>query len=165
MQILQSEVLTLRMQPTLIKPLVHRGGEQIGIFFEKNDEINSIVRKIKGIKWSQTHKCWYLPLSESSYQLIREALQSKTELDATGLKAYLNKRKAVQSTLAQPEQINSNKPAPASPAWKLCKENLQALQKFMEQLKLKAYSPSTSKRTVTSFYNCCSCWKGNLWMI
>jgi integrase/recombinase XerD len=32
-----------------------------------------------------------------------------------------------------------------STAWKLSKENLQALQKFIEQLKLKAYSPSTIK--------------------
>jgi hypothetical protein len=55
------------MQPTLLQPLFHRGGEQIGIFFPKNEEINSIVRKIKGIKWSQTHKCWYLPLNHASF--------------------------------------------------------------------------------------------------
>jgi site-specific recombinase XerD len=34
---------------------------------------------------------------------------------------------------------------PVSPAWKLSKENLAALQKLVEQLKLKAYSSSTMK--------------------
>jgi integrase/recombinase XerD len=133
------------MQPIQLKPLVHRGGEQIGIFFTKNEEINSVVRRIKGIKWSQTHKCWYLPLNQSSYKTIEETLQVKTKLDVTLLNAYLNKRKAVISTLASTEQKSSNKTVATSPAWKLCKENLHALQKFIEQLKLKAYSPSTIK--------------------
>jgi integrase/recombinase XerD len=133
------------MQPLLLKPLFHRGGEQIGIFFAKNEEINSIVRKIKGIKWSQTHKCWYLPLNQTSYKMIVETLQSKTELDATLLKAYLNKRKAVQSTLASTEQRRPDKTAATSPAWKPSKENLEELKKFTEHLKLKAYSNSTIK--------------------
>jgi integrase/recombinase XerD len=133
------------MQPTLLKPLFHREQEQIGIFFSKNDELNLIVRKIKGIKWSQTHKCWYLPLNESSYKTVQETLQSKTDLDTTLLKAYLSKRKAVQSTLASTEQKKSDKTIATAPAWKLSKENLEELRKFVEQLKLKAYSISTIK--------------------
>jgi site-specific recombinase XerD len=139
------DFLTLGMQLTLLKPLLHHDGEQIGIFFPKNEEVNAVVRKIKGIKWSQTHKCWYLPLSESSYELIQETLQSKTKLDATLLKAYLNKRKTVQSTLASTGQNISNKSIATLTTWKLSKGNLQALQKFIEELKLKAYSPSTIK--------------------
>ena len=141
---LLGEVLTLRMQPTLLKPLFHRAQEQIGIFFSKNDELNLIIKN-KRSQWSQTHKCWYLPLNEASYKTIREALQSKTSLDITALKAYLNKRKAVQSSLVAPDQKNSNKTIATSTVWELSKENLQALQKFVEQLKLKAYSTSTIK--------------------
>jgi integrase/recombinase XerD len=135
--------LTLRMQPTILRPLFHRGQEQIGIFFSKNEEINSIARRIKGVKWSQTHKCWYLPLSETSYKTILETLQSKTELDTELLKAYLNKRKVVQSAVVSTKHKNSNRTIITSPAWKLSKENLAALQKFVEQLKLKTYSEST----------------------
>jgi integrase/recombinase XerD len=128
------------MQPVLLKPLLHRGGEQIGISFSKNEEINSIVRRITGIKWSQTHKCWYLPLSESSHKIILENLQSKTELDTTLLNAYLNKREAVQSTFTSSEQRSPAKTVATSTAWKLSKENPLLLL----------------KRTVTNFCNCCS---------
>lgn len=131
------------MQPTLLKPLLHRGEEQIGIFFSKDDELNLVVKKIKGVKSSQTNKCWYLPLSKSSYKVIIETLQPKTNLDATLLKAYFNKRKAVQSTLPSTEKKHPDKTIAASPAWKLSKENLDALQKFVQQLKLRAYSEST----------------------
>jgi len=137
--------LTLRMQPIQLKPLLHRGQQQIGIFFANNRELNTTVRKLKGVKWSQTHKCWYLPLNPSSYKVINEALASKTSLDATALKAYLNKRKAVASTVASAKAENTSQALVTSAAWKLNKENLAALQKFVEQLKLKAYSPSTIK--------------------
>jgi integrase/recombinase XerD len=139
------------MQPVLLKPLLHRGGEQIGISFSKNEEINSIVRRITGIKWSQTHKCWYLPLSEPSHRIILENLQSKTKLDTTLLDAYLNKREAVQSTFTSTEQRSPAKTVATSTVWKLSKENLQALQRFVEQLKLKAYSPSTIKTYRSEF--------------
>lgn len=131
------------MQPILLKPLTHRGGEQIGIVFSKNKELNLTVKKLKGIRWSQTHKCWYLPLSNSSYRIIVEILQPKTILDASLLKAHLAKRKAVNSSLVSTERKAPYKTSSNTAAWKLCKENLDALQKFVEQLKLKAYSEST----------------------
>lgn len=139
------------MQPTLLKPLVHRGGEQIGIFFPKNEEINSTVRRIKGIKWSQTHRCWYLPLSVASYNIIDEALRSKTSLDSSALKAYFNKRRAVAASLVSTNQKQPTKSILATTAWKLSKENLGELNKFVEHLKLKAYSISTIKTYRSEF--------------
>lgn len=137
------------MQPILLKPLLHRGGEQIGIFFKKNTQINNEVRKIKGVKWSQTHKCWYLPLSKSSYESLNIALKSMTEVDDRILRQYVQKKREVNKTVVSARPIAESckliKPVAASPAWKLSKENLFALQKFVEQLKLKAYSPSTIK--------------------
>jgi hypothetical protein len=35
------------MLPILLKPLLHRGAEQIGIFFEKDKETNDVVRTIR----------------------------------------------------------------------------------------------------------------------
>jgi hypothetical protein len=139
------------MQPVLLKPLLHRGQEQIGIFFSRDNDLNLIVRKIKGVKWSQTHKCWYLPLNPLSYQHIVEALKSKTNPDATLLKAYFNKRKEVQSSLTSINQKNINRSIVVSTAWKLSKANLEELRKFVEQLKLKAYSTSTIKTYRSEF--------------
>lgn len=59
--------LYLSMQ---LKPIFHCGEDQIGIYFSKNKEIEIAVRKTKGIKWSQTHRCWYLPLSRENYSAL-----------------------------------------------------------------------------------------------
>jgi integrase/recombinase XerD len=133
------------MQPILLKPIIHHGEEQIGIFFSKDGELNLEVRKMKGVKWSQTHACWYLPLNKGSLKTITETLGSRTSLDTSALNAYLNKRTAVASTLITSDQRNADKLVVASSAWKLSKENLEELRKFVEQLKLKVYSPSTIK--------------------
>ena len=143
--------LNLRMQPILLKPLLHKGQEQIGIFFSKDIELNLIIRRIKGIRWSQTHKCWYLPLSQSSYNTIQEMLQSKGNLDATLLKKFVTKKEAVHSTFADTEQKKSKKTIAATPAWKLSKANLEELRKFVEQLQLKAYSVSTVRTYRSEF--------------
>jgi integrase/recombinase XerD len=135
----------LDMQPILLKPIIHHGEEQVGIFFSKDGELNLLVRKIKGVKWSQTHGCWYLPLNKESLGTITGTLGSKTSLDTTALNAYLKKRSEVKATLITSDERNANKPIVASSAWKLSKENLEELRKFVEQLKLKAYSPSTIK--------------------
>lgn len=134
------------MQPILLKPLLHRGGEQIGIFFSKNNDINLIVKRIEGIKWSQTHKCWYLPLNNTSHEAVKKALKEKAVIDENLLKEYLQKKKHVAKTIVTPyPQTTNHKPQNAPPAFKLSKENLEALNKFIEQLKLKAYSTSTIK--------------------
>ncbi len=59
------------------------------------------------------------------------------------LKEYLTKKKKINSTLTHPLKKNTTKFPLTSPVWKLTKENLTALEKYIEQLKLKVYSPST----------------------
>jgi integrase/recombinase XerD len=76
------------MQPILLKPLLHRGGEQIGIFFEKNTEINNEVRKLKGIKWSQTHKCWYVAMNNESMRSLQLMLSKHATINAQALQFY-----------------------------------------------------------------------------
>ena len=70
--------------------------------------------------------------------------KGEAAIDSSALKAYLQKRKQAVAAAA-PLAVNKAKTMLnlISPAWKLSKENLIALEKFMEQLKLKAYSPST----------------------
>jgi integrase/recombinase XerD len=53
--------------------------------------------------------------------------------------------KTVVSSSALPARSRTISNIAISPAWKLSKENLEALQRFVEQLKLKAYSTSTLK--------------------
>jgi site-specific recombinase XerD len=64
-------------------------------------------------------------------------------LDNTVLKNYLEKRKQVVPAIPAAPKKSFSKSVAKSPLWKLSKENSTALEKFIEQLKLKAYSPST----------------------
>ncbi|WP_276505008.1 tyrosine-type recombinase/integrase [Terrimonas pollutisoli] len=132
--------------PTVsLKPLHHRQQECIGIYFTNDSSINNIVRKIAAVKWSQTNKCWYLPLSRENYNKLYFALEGKAEIVTGELKEYLEKRKQVRAAVAPSLSVNNVTKAanPVSPVWKLSKENLEALEKFIQHLKLNAYSSST----------------------
>jgi site-specific recombinase XerD len=86
-----------------------------------------------------------MPLKKEAYDTIVRVLQTHATIDTTFLKGYLLKKQKVVNTL--PSAVTS-KPAaiiPTTPAWNLSEENLLAHQKFVEHLKLKAYSPSTIK--------------------
>ena len=60
----------------ILKPLYHRGQECIGIYFEKNALLQSLIQK-NVAKWSRTNKCWYVPFSESNYLLLAKSLFGK----------------------------------------------------------------------------------------
>jgi len=132
-----------------IKPIHHRGEEKLAIIYPFEKSIDYVVRSIKGIKWTQTHKCWYLPLSKETFHIACSKLKELGQIDFKELKIYLEKRKQVAATIPAPINKLIAKPDLTSPAWKLGKENLAALEKFVQQLKLKAYSPST----ITTYRN------------
>jgi integrase/recombinase XerD len=128
-----------------LKPLFHRNQECIGMYYQHQPSLNTIIKKLPGVRWSQTNKCWYIPLSSDSYNSAYKALEGKADLDITTLKQYLDKRKkVVTTTIPTSTKQNIVKSIPStSPVWKLSGENLEALEKFVQLLKLKAYSEST----------------------
>jgi len=130
-----------------LKPLCHRGQASIGIFYENHSSLNSVVKKFPEVKWSQTNRCWYVPLNSDSFNNVFKALKGKAVLDITELKQYLERRKKVIATATSPasKQNIVSPVSVTSPAWKLSTENLEALDKFIQLLKLKAYSVSTIK--------------------
>ncbi|WP_240410163.1 tyrosine-type recombinase/integrase [Flavisolibacter nicotianae] len=136
-----------------LRPLYHRGKEQIAIHAPFEKEINLAIRRLPGVRWSETHKVWYMSWGKPSYEQIIAALNSLAQLDTRLLKAYLEKRHDVKQTLVPVRPVGSDhvgfKPAfarklPAHTAtWQLSRDNLAALNRFVEQLKLKAYSINT----------------------
>ena len=133
------------MQTVTLKAFVHRNQECIGIYFTNKAELSLAIRKIPGIKWSQTNKCWYLPLNKQSVAAITKAVDKNAAIETGNLKTYLQKRKDITATLAGPVKKTAPQKIPLStaPVYQLGKENLAALEQFIQQLKLKAYSPST----------------------
>ncbi|OQY96505.1 MAG: integrase [Sphingobacteriales bacterium UTBCD1] len=127
----------------ILKPLHHRGQENIALIYDNHASLNKIVKKLHGIKWSQSNRCWYAPLNKESYNEICNNLRVEADLETEELKKYLEKRKLVKATVAAKAVIIRSKPLPATRAWRLSPGNLEELKKFVEQLKLKAYSIST----------------------
>ena len=133
------------MQTIQLKPLRHRGAEQIGIYFLKDKALEIAVRKLKGVKCSQTNQCWYLPLAKESSDAILHYLKDAAIIDTLLLRQFLLKRRQVTGTLTPATATTQAKPVASSAAWNLSAGNIKELNRFIEQLKLKAYSTSTIK--------------------
>jgi integrase/recombinase XerD len=133
------------MEIVTLKPLIHRNQENIGIFFKHSQQLILIIKKLLGVKWSQTHKCWYLPLSKENHIAITNSIGKVAKIDNSLLKVFLEKRKQVVATIVTIQKNATEKPISHTPAFKLSPVNRGALERFIEQLKLKAYSPATIK--------------------
>lgn len=131
------------METIILKPLLHRKEECIGIYFARNQSLNDLVRRLPGVKWSQTYTCWYVPLNETSYQKLVDAFKVHATIDKTALKQYLLKRKTVEQTFPKEKKLPQKKAVVLTTAWQLSKGNTLALQRFVQQLQLKSYSTST----------------------
>lgn len=55
----------------------HRGAQQIGIRFPFNYEVKEYIRQFKGVLWSATHTCFYVPYSAVTYNDLLTHLQAK----------------------------------------------------------------------------------------
>jgi hypothetical protein len=117
--------------------------------------LNMAIRKLPWVRRSQRHGVWYIPWGRDSYgyEGALLALRLLATIDIGILLRYLDKRAFVQSTLAPPASRSDDQPTarpsfqhklPAeTAAWQLSRENQQALNRYVEQIKLKAYSAST----------------------
>ena len=146
----------------VLKPLYHRGQESIGIYFD-NSSLNGAVRKLPGVKWSQTNKCWYIPLSKENYNKLFLALKGKAEIEKSALYQYLADRKRT-SVVVKPAiyagsqklrtTLQQNRPVQNSGAKKqsathnhpvIHAANAHIIPALQQTLVLKSYSPSTIK--------------------
>jgi integrase/recombinase XerD len=128
----------------IIQPFYHRGGEQAGII-NSNHQLNDVIKTIPGIKWSQTHQCWYASLQRQNCINIYNALKNHCPVNTTVLKEYLQKRKRVKE-IQQCSNHTSQKftLTPKTTArFTICNENLHELKIYVQHLQLKAYSNRT----------------------
>jgi integrase/recombinase XerD len=151
------------METIVLKPLYHRSEECIGIYFEKNALLQSLIQNHAGGRWSKTQKCWYVLSSRNNYQQLSRILEGKAALQNDELKKYLlEKKKRNQfSTIENkptPPAPSEKNPAKnttlikqATPPHRISKENNEALQKFKQQLILKSYSASTIRTYTNEF--------------
>jgi integrase/recombinase XerD len=73
------------MKKVILKRVIHRDESRIAIVFEYDNELLSIVKGIRHVKFSNTNKFWYVDDSEANLRMVLEALKEKTEVDISGI--------------------------------------------------------------------------------
>lgn len=71
--------MTEKNTPTIItEPFIHDGKNRIALKFKYNAAHVACVKKLQGVKWSQTHKCWHVPDTET----YRKQFKLKSDIAA-----------------------------------------------------------------------------------
>lgn len=136
--------------------VLHRGAQYIAIRFADRPDLRGIVSKISSVRWSNTHRCWLLPLSKENYRRILAVFSGGATIDNSPLRQYLLSRNAafqvmldknVQRSEASDGEARAimEKGAGAGEEKTIDERNIPELEKMVELLKLKSYSPSTIK--------------------
>jgi hypothetical protein len=142
------------MPKITLKPLLHREQECIGIYFEHNPKINWTIRQVAGARWSQTQKCWWVPLNKENYNKLFFALKGLAEIEQSNLHHYLlNKKDKIQKkttdSLPAPKGSNDKKlpqlkfkvtPAKQVKYEPIYPVNEHVIPALEQRLKLKGYS-------------------------
>jgi len=150
------------MQTVTLNAFVHRNQECIGIYYPNTKELNTAIRKLPGIKWSQTNKCWWLPLSKENYTLVTTGIGNTAKIDSALLKIFLEQRKRVVNAEKEKDYLSPGKVNTPVTIQKqqikfltvtkdtdqynqIATVNAHVLPTMELQLKLKGYSASTIK--------------------
>jgi integrase/recombinase XerD len=136
-----------------VEKLFHRDQNCLAFFFPFNSEMSALVKKIEGVKWSQTNKCWYVANRENLLSEIFTAFKGEAWIDITALKSNqggkVNTSAEVELLVAPPE-IDPKRSQQATDV-ELSEENLQGLRMMEQKLHLKGYSPNTVKTYLQQF--------------
>lgn len=121
-------ILKLRSHEHHDKPVVQ-------LIFNKNDELNNLLRANTGMRWSKTMNCWYMPFYKTITQDLFKLLKPKFYLDYSELKAHQElvplKKETVPIIKA------------ADVLQEISEESIQKIEEFKRWLISKRYSDST----------------------
>lgn len=121
----------------IVKKLFHRDNHCLGIFFGWDSETNTEVRKIPGVKFSNTNKCWYVLEEQQALAKIVETLKGKVWVDYSALKLNEAAVPAAQQKI-EPKEL-------------LSQDQVQALRMIEQKLKLRGYSENTQRTYLNQF--------------
>jgi len=126
---------------------LHRGSEHIGIYFQNNLSLNILIKNKAGGKWSQTGKCWYIPLNRETYDKLKTVLKGHATLENGELKKYLEKKNnpAIKAGSSESNHTLSEKTSSMKPVAGISNLNKHVISEMIKHLQLKGYSSSTTK--------------------
>lgn len=107
--------------------LVHNGKEQIKIWFYYDEELYCTLKNLEGIKWSRTHRCWYIENNSENLRNIFSVFKSI---------AWINGNQFFKPAyLLTKHKVTYSEPI-------VCKKR-QCPDEYIEKLKLRRYSENT----------------------
>jgi len=161
------------MTTVTIKPLDYKGEKVLGLYFDKDIKVNTVLQKAVSAKWSRTKKCWYMAGTKDACNKLESALKGIAVLKEDGMRAYFKQQpeerneKASLENIGHTEKTNLQTKTNCHPSSKkqsinipatndknnvrLCDANFKALAKFKQMLILKGYSPNTIRTYVGEF--------------
>lgn len=128
------------MKMITLQPFYHGGEERIGIFYTANETVTHFIKKVPGIRWSQTKRCWHIACNRVSYDALVKLIIDTAVVKTDALKIYLQQRKVLVPAIPQPVKQAKVQMMLLHP---LSEENLAALAACRNLMILKGYSPNT----------------------
>ncbi len=61
----------------ILEPLLHKGVQRIGITFTYNFELKEYLKKFRGMRWTETHRCFYVSHDPATLTKLSDYLQAE----------------------------------------------------------------------------------------
>ena len=87
------------------KTIRHKGEQRIAVYFEKNADLITRIKKLEGSRWSQSLKVWHLPDTEIYCKQFGLPLPEESHASKEGLesieqfKRYLKSKRYSENTI------------------------------------------------------------------
>jgi integrase/recombinase XerD len=143
------------MEMVTLQGTVYRQSDHIAIVFDKNPVLIRAIRKCHGCRWSNSRKCWMLPMSRDNFEQLNRIFATIATIDSSHLRQYLINRKNdklsndTNPALGVEVMSDSLKRKASQPAQdvhpQISPVNARVLPAMLQQLQLKSYSGSTIK--------------------
>ena len=117
----------------LLSNEVHKGTDVVALRFQYDEKLIPIIKKIRGIKWSQSAKFWYIEKNEFKLSTVFDILKESAYVDYSALK----NSKAVKNTKPKHERIK--------------KPKVKLPKAYIDILEQRRYSKSTKETYVNYF--------------
>ncbi|TVR83805.1 MAG: hypothetical protein EA409_02240 [Saprospirales bacterium] len=140
MQYSANQYETIETEPKGESPAIkavsifHRGAQQIALRFPYNDKIRVHIKKLAGLKWSQTNKCFYIADTVENRRRLINHCRGLVWVDMMELKRV--------SAVDFRNKVNKCKPEQSKSADTKA-DFAQPIKEMVEYMEQRRYSPST----------------------
>ncbi len=144
------------MHRITLNRMVHRGEPQIAIQFDYDDAVKQYVKAFGGVRWSQTHRCFYFKDSTSNLHQFFKYLRKKSwYLDYSALNSGTKSIKAETIPAKQTKQKPQALQAVYKDLPKTHKELLNRYVKYLKGLRLSEQTLKVYGNFCLQFLNYC----------